>query len=170
MFLFSLSLLNSKHKLTWLVVLFLYAAPTVWNTLPYEGRSSNPSSFYKSSLKTQFFSLTLWCMCPLTHPHFTSHLSKPSFSVWPYDVCVCVLCVCVHATVHMPCCSPHQQAVRQCTYGRPGVAYIDMPGDLIVGKVAETSVRWVWDLAFSELSVSALPDVGSDPGIVYFML
>jgi len=146
MFLFSLSLLSSKHKLTWLVVLFLCAAPSIWNTLPYEGRSSNPSSFYKSSLKTQFFSLTLWRLC------------------------VCVVCVCVHATVHMPCCSPHQQAVRQCTYGRPGVAYIDMPGDLIVGKVAETSVRWVWDLAFSELSVSALPDVGSDPGIVYFML
>ena len=95
MFLFSLSLLSSKHKLTWLGVLFLCAAPSIWNTLPYEGRSSNPSSFYKSSLKTQFFSLTIWCICPLTHPHFTSHLSKPSFSVWPYDVCVCVLCVCV---------------------------------------------------------------------------
>ena len=33
------------------------------------------------------------------------------------------------------------QAVRHCTYGRPGVAYIDMTGDMIVGKVAENSVR-----------------------------
>ncbi|KAK7109673.1 hypothetical protein V1264_013673 [Littorina saxatilis] len=36
-----------------------------------------------------------------------------------------------------------EKAVRQCTYGRPGVSYIDMSGDMIVGKVAEKSVRYV---------------------------
>ena len=34
---------------------FSYAAPTVWNTLPYEIRSSNTSSYFKSSLKTYLF-------------------------------------------------------------------------------------------------------------------
>ena len=34
---------------------FSYAAPTVWNTLPYEIRSSNTISSFKSSLKTYLF-------------------------------------------------------------------------------------------------------------------
>ena len=34
---------------------FSYAAPTVWNTLPYEIRSSNTISSFKSSLKTYIF-------------------------------------------------------------------------------------------------------------------
>ncbi|KAK7508561.1 hypothetical protein BaRGS_00000127 [Batillaria attramentaria] len=36
-----------------------------------------------------------------------------------------------------------EKAVRQCIFGRPGVAYIDMSGDMIVGKVAEQSVRFL---------------------------
>jgi 2-hydroxyacyl-CoA lyase 1 len=36
-----------------------------------------------------------------------------------------------------------EKAVRKCTYGRPGVAYIDLPGDMIVGKARESSVRLV---------------------------
>ncbi|KAL8622388.1 hypothetical protein ACOMHN_041716 [Nucella lapillus] len=35
-----------------------------------------------------------------------------------------------------------EKAVRQCTYGRPGTAYIDIPGDMIVAKVPESSVRY----------------------------
>ena len=38
---------------------FSYAAPTVWNTLPYEIRSSNTISSFKSSLKTLSFSAVL---------------------------------------------------------------------------------------------------------------
>ena len=34
---------------------FSYAAPAVWNTLPYEIRSSNTFSSFKSSLKTFLF-------------------------------------------------------------------------------------------------------------------
>ena len=34
---------------------FSYAAPTVWNTLPYKIRSSNTISSFKSSLKTDLF-------------------------------------------------------------------------------------------------------------------
>ena len=39
------------------------AAPTVWNTLPYEIRSSNTISSFKSSLKTYLFQQSYWCVC-----------------------------------------------------------------------------------------------------------
>ena len=43
---------------------FSYAAPTVWNTLPYEIRSSNTISSFKSSLKTYLFQQSYWlCVC-----------------------------------------------------------------------------------------------------------
>ena len=43
---------------------FSYAAPAVWNTLPYEIRSSNTISSFKSSLKTSsFFSSPTDCVC-----------------------------------------------------------------------------------------------------------
>ena len=38
---------------------FSYAAPAVWNTLPYKIRSSNTISSFKSSLKTDHFSAVL---------------------------------------------------------------------------------------------------------------
>ena len=39
---------------------FSCAAPTVWNTLPYEIRSSNTISSFKSSLKTYLFQQSYW--------------------------------------------------------------------------------------------------------------
>ena len=43
---------------------FSYAAPTVWNTLPYEIRSSNTISSFRSSLKTYLFQQSYWlCAC-----------------------------------------------------------------------------------------------------------
>ena len=39
-------------------------APTVWNTLPYEIRSPNTISSFKSSLKTYLFQQSYWlCVC-----------------------------------------------------------------------------------------------------------
>ena len=47
---------------------FSYAAPTVWNTLPYEIRSSNTISSFKSSLKTYLFQRSYWvCVCVCVH-------------------------------------------------------------------------------------------------------
>ena len=42
---------------------FSYAAPIVWNTLPYEIRSSNTISSFKSYLKLIFFSSPTECVC-----------------------------------------------------------------------------------------------------------
>jgi len=36
-----------------------------------------------------------------------------------------------------------EKAYRTCTYGRPGACYIDMAGDMIVGKVSEEKVRFL---------------------------
>ncbi|KJE98098.1 2-hydroxyphytanoyl-CoA lyase, variant 1 [Capsaspora owczarzaki ATCC 30864] len=36
-----------------------------------------------------------------------------------------------------------ERAVRLTTYGRPGAAYIDLPGDMLTGKVPESSVQYV---------------------------
>jgi 2-hydroxyacyl-CoA lyase 1 len=35
-----------------------------------------------------------------------------------------------------------EQAVRTCISGRPGPAYIDLPGDIILGKVEEEDLTW----------------------------
>ncbi|KAH9488516.1 2-hydroxyacyl-CoA lyase 1 [Bulinus truncatus] len=35
------------------------------------------------------------------------------------------------------------KAVRTCLFGRPGVSYIDMPGDLIVGEVEASRIRFL---------------------------
>ena len=36
-----------------------------------------------------------------------------------------------------------EKAVRTCIQGRPGVAYIDLPGELIVGMEEESTVKWM---------------------------
>lgn len=50
-----------------------------------------------------------------------------------------------------------EKAVRTSTYGRPGAVYIDMSGDLIVGKVPEDKVRFL-PLCPLPPSVFANPD------------
>ena len=43
---------------------FSYAVPAIWNTLPYEIRSSNTMSSFKSSPKTDLFQQSYWlCVC-----------------------------------------------------------------------------------------------------------
>ncbi|XP_076460393.1 2-hydroxyacyl-CoA lyase 1-like [Babylonia areolata] len=52
-----------------------------------------------------------------------------------------------------------EKAVRQSIYGRPGASYIDLPGDMIVAKVPEKSVR-------SQQSCPSPPPVLSSPSSI----
>ncbi|PVD30148.1 hypothetical protein C0Q70_09410 [Pomacea canaliculata] len=52
-----------------------------------------------------------------------------------------------------------EKAVRQSTFGRPGVSYIDLPGDMIAGRVPEKSLRFIHSCPSPPLMCASMSSV-----------
>ncbi len=60
-----------------------------------------------------------------------------------------------------------EKAVRMCLSGRPGVCYLDFPGDMLRGSVAPSIVRWMPKFVGSPLSCPDINSVKSAVQLLY---
>ena len=113
------------HLLGWRS--FSYAAPSVWNCLPCQVRSSNTLTSCKSALKCLLFKLSYWrcacvcvhvCVCVWVHECVRVYVCMCVCECVCMNVCACAcMCVCMCACVCMNVCACVRACVRACICG-----------------------------------------------------